>query len=268
MSIDISKLKTYPLSETELKPIVDVLKQTYDQAAHRVKQMQQLTPKEQNWIDNFLFYYNMLLQSNVSPIGVGFFSLKRRYTIDAGEFIGWHCIDDIQRIPVYEGNNFYTLFVKDYYAFKEHEEGKLDSWLLSHVEKENRKLLEERVRTQQLLRGDSLFGRTMFSRYLHPLSPVQKPTEEEIKRMRKELDERNILAYIDWQGKEVRVRKTPFEVWEEFKKENSQLTQKLIEMCNLPSKELGRRTDELFPLSSRAFTLMRIKGFDTYPLHR
>ena len=112
----IEKLGEYPLPERELIQIVSTIKPFLDSVAHRVEQMKVLglSPEEHRKAEDFIFYYNELLENNISPISLGLFHGQRVCRLDfciGGTSWAWQELDG-QRIPHYDGNNFFTLFWK------------------------------------------------------------------------------------------------------------------------------------------------------------
>ncbi len=262
--------ESYPLPQSELKAIVDAIRPVVEDAAQRVERLKtsitsNLSQRESARVEGFLFYYQKMLEHDVSPISVTMSSHQGGYyspDFRIGERSwAWQGVADVG-IPYYSGNNFWNFFWKDNGKIIREEED------LDRILEEHREVILERFRTGQLLLGDSSFAENPFENYLWMKKSEGKTlTKEEIEKARIDYDGKNILRYVDWQGKEIRVGRTLFEAWEEFKDENPELILGLVEICNLDRDIISERRDEFDLLLSKAFTLMRVKGFPTYPGH-
>lgn len=131
--------------------------------------------------------------------------------------------------------------------------------------------LLEKFKSKKLLSGDLHYAGSKFKSYLSDIQQLLKmgdiitPSEEEIEKARIELADRDVLAYINLSGREVRPKKTIYDVWKEFRKETPGDFDKFVEICN-PTNG-GRRPffaeylmREHYSLLIKVYTMLRVKG--------
>ncbi|MBI2647343.1 hypothetical protein HYW99_02610 [Candidatus Woesearchaeota archaeon] len=273
--------REYPIPQKELRILVEQAMQELSIAAKRVKRIKgDLSPQEQAYADSFLFYCDELKKRNVSPISVtiNFWTenervvLQRYYITDisfSSGGIGWHGLErPYKSIPRLEWNNLWSYFSS--YRYIQPKE--IEEYIKERLIEEHSDIFSEKFHKQELLSGDLHFGFSRFKQYLRYVDEKlrqgdikTRPSEQEIARAKVELADRNLLAYIDLQGNEVRPGKTQFEAWQEFQKENPEHFKRLVEICNLPYEQRKPLHNELYPLVDKAFTLLRVKGFSKYP---
>ena len=279
--------REYPIPQDELSVIVGQAMNGLDLVANRVKVIRNnLSPEEQARADSFLFYVDTLREKNVSPITVSAETytkdkkilLERLYNTDI-QFergLGWNGIFG-EGFPELKWNNLWSRFFKNYFYYgldgtSKYTEEKILEYIDEWDIDEHKGIILEKFRKRELLNGDRHFGSSQFKLYLWHINQCfkqgdisTKPSEEEIERAKAELADKNILAYIDLQGREVRPNKTRYEAWNEFRTENPEHFQRLVELCNLPYEQRKPLHGELYPLVDKAFTLLRVKGFNAYP---
>lgn len=183
------------------------------------------------------------------------------------EIGGWR---NFEEVPELDWNNFWIYFSFDYFS-RGWDEQQMLNFIRESLIDEHKEIFMGRFRKKELLIGDIKFGLSKFKSYLRQSDSlfnsglVAKLSEEEIEKARIELADRNILGYVDLQGKEIKPCKTSFEAWEEFKEENHGLFHDLVEMHRGVGKGYRNLTNNDLYLVDKAFILLKMKGFSKYP---
>ena len=271
--INIHK-NNYPMPRTELKIIIEASMAGFGIIAEGLERgRNEFTPQEQPGLDGFLFYYNSLKNSNVSPITVksglkkdldkklGLFTY---YIGDIssseggnGNWAGWKFPENLA--PWLHSSNLWIYFI----ARKRSRES-LEKYIKESLIEEHKDRLIEKLENGNLLRGDLHFGLSQLKSFLsmaNHYSSYTKLPAQDIERAKVELGDRNVLRYVNLQGEEIVCGKTTFEAWEEFQIENPKLFEGLVKGFASGNQP----TPELQVLLNNAFTLLRLKGFSKYP---
>lgn len=289
--------REYPLPKRELKAIIESTMEGLINTNKRLGKMEKtgnLTEEERVRADSFNFYCRTLIENKISSVSIHSnfkdydkeMNTKTSYVSDIafGGYTGWYGIfeNEYYKVPKLEWNNFGSYFEIGEYL----NEGRLREHIKDSLFEKYENSLLEKFGKGKLLRGDIRFASDEVKIHLSIIYDEirqglinSKPSKEAIERAKVELADNNRLRYIDSNGNEIRVNKTRYEAWEEFKQGNQLIVQRLTELVNepliskmYPYHKSGHTQNadkvleqEYFSLADKALLLLRVKGFSMYP---
>jgi hypothetical protein len=262
----------YPVPQDELRRILDYTRGVLDGTVKRVEGLK-LSTEGKKITHSFREYVRESEEHNISPIGVvvtydiedGKVVIKESYMTDFA-MTSAHGWGDVNGLPELNTNGLSNRFRKGFYGqgddiSKDIFEKKAERFIPEHLA-----TLRERANNSTLSRGDEHFGESSYQLFLEFLKEHNKTVSIETEELAgKLLDDRRALRYINWQGEEIIVPKTPFEAWECFKRENPVLVKRITDWVNSSEFKTGEDLKNMYSSLCHAYTLLRLKGMPKYP---